>query len=218
MSSTAQATKNEITLRGSTQIVTEFFGYSINNILYQRGIYPPETFARVAKYGLTMLVTKDDGLKTYLAQVLEQLSAWLTGGEVQKLVLVITGASTGEVLERWAFNVEHDKEVRAAVKGGGGADAAPTRSKSEKEITKEIQAIVRQITASVTFLPLLEEPCTFDLLVYADKEATVPITWEESDPRFIADSTEVRMRSFTTKIHKVDTMVAYKSRMEDDDI
>ena len=34
-SSTAQATKNEITLRGSTQIVTEFFGYSINNILYQ---------------------------------------------------------------------------------------------------------------------------------------------------------------------------------------
>ena len=54
----AQATKSEITLRGSTQIVTEFFGYSINTILYQRGIYPPETFARVAKYGLTMLVTK----------------------------------------------------------------------------------------------------------------------------------------------------------------
>ena len=100
MSSTAQATKNELTRRGSTQIVTEFFGYSINNILYQRGIYPPETFARVAKYGLTMMVTKDDGLKTYLAQVLEQLSSWLTGGEVQKLVLVITGVQTSEVLER----------------------------------------------------------------------------------------------------------------------
>ena len=184
----------------------------------RRGIYPPETFARVAKYGLTMLVTKDDGLKTYLAQVLEQLSSWLRSGEVQKLVLVITGANTGEVLERWAFNVEHDKEVQDAARQGGGADAAPKRSKSEKEITKEIQAIVRQITASVTFLPLLEEPCTFDLLVYADKEATVPITWEESDPRFITDSTEVRMRSFTTKIHKVDTLVAYKARDDDDDI
>ena len=32
--------------------------------------------------------------------------------------------------------------------------------KDEKEITKEIQAIIRQITASVTFLPLLDEPCT----------------------------------------------------------
>ena len=31
----AQATKNTITLKGSTEIVTEFFGYSINSILYQ---------------------------------------------------------------------------------------------------------------------------------------------------------------------------------------
>ena len=32
---TMQATKNTITLKGSTEIVTEFFGYSINSILYQ---------------------------------------------------------------------------------------------------------------------------------------------------------------------------------------
>ena len=38
-------------------------------------------------------------------------------------------------------------------------------TKSQKEITSEIQAIIRQITASVTFLPLLTEPCAFDLLV-----------------------------------------------------
>ena len=31
--------------------------------------------------------------------------------------------------------------------------------KPEKEIMAEIQAIVRQITASVTFLPLLNDPC-----------------------------------------------------------
>ena len=35
---TAQATKNNITLKGSTAIVTEFFGYAVNSILYQRGI------------------------------------------------------------------------------------------------------------------------------------------------------------------------------------
>ena len=49
-------------------------GYSINSILYQRGIYPPETFRRVNKYGLTMLVTTDDALNAYLENVLSQLS------------------------------------------------------------------------------------------------------------------------------------------------
>lgn len=75
----------------------------------------------------------------------------------------------------------------------------------------EIQAIIRQITASVSFLPILEEQCAFDLLVYTDKNSEVPALWEESDPRYIKDSTEVRLRSFTTKVHKVDAMVAYKN-------
>ena len=76
-----------------------------------------------------------------------------------------------------------------------------------KEITGEIQAIMRQITASVTFLPLLNEPCCFDLLIYADKEATVPVTWEDSDPCFIANSEQVKLRSFNTKVrHKLQPM------------
>ncbi len=69
-----------------------------------------------------------------------------------------------------------------------------------KEITSEIQAIMRQITASVTFLPMLNEPCCFDLLVYADKEATVPLLWEDSDPCLIQNGEQVRMRSFNTKV------------------
>ena len=36
-------------------------------------------------------------------------AAWLSKGEVQKLVVVITGVETGEVLERWVFNVETDR-------------------------------------------------------------------------------------------------------------
>ncbi|CAK9066982.1 Mitotic spindle assembly checkpoint protein MAD2A (Mitotic arrest deficient 2-like protein 1) (MAD2-like protein 1), partial [Durusdinium trenchii] len=227
---TAQATSNEITLRGSTDIVTEFFGYSINSILYQRGIYPPDTFKRVSKYGLALLVTQDDYLQGYLDQVLKQLEAWLLQGTVQKLVLVITGCETKEVLERWVFNVEADKTVVQAAEAvdqeqkapnATGADGAapggpaPVKQKSKKEIMSEIQAIIRQITASVTFLPLLSEACTFDLLVHTDCEAAVPQTWEESDPRHITDATDVKLRSFTTKIHKVDTCVSYRNDSTD---
>ncbi len=36
-------------------------------------------------------------------------------------------------------------------------------SKDEKEIKQEIMGVIRQITASVTFLPLLETACESDL-------------------------------------------------------
>lgn len=50
----------------------------------------------------------------------------------------------------------------------------------------------------------------FDLLVYTDKDQAVPEKWEESGPQIIDQSEEVRLRSFTTSIHKVNSMVAYK--------
>mmetsp|Transcript_18476 Transcript_18476/g.17787 ORF Transcript_18476/g.17787 Transcript_18476/m.17787 type:complete len:206 (+) Transcript_18476:128-745(+) len=203
MSNSSQAIA--VSLKGSTDIVTEFFNFSVNTILYQRGIYPPESFKKIPKYGLSMMVTIDEGLSAYMANILRQLDAWLLNGSVQKLVLVVKGVDSGDTLERWVFNCE-------TTKTDNKTDTKST--KSEKDIMQEIQAIMRQITASVTFLPLLNEPCCFDLLVYADQAAAVPVTWEDSDPCFIANSEEVRLRSFTTQIHKVDLMVSY--RIEDD--
>lgn len=128
----ATSTSNVITLRGSTEIVTEFFHYSVNNILYQRGVYPPESFKRVAQYGLALMVTTDEDLQKYLSNILKQLDgkhpivlplrietetnldiicipnqiAWLMNGSVQKLVLVVKGVESGETLERWVFDVD----------------------------------------------------------------------------------------------------------------
>jgi mitotic spindle assembly checkpoint protein MAD2 len=134
-------------------------------------------------------------------------------GEVQKLVIVVTGLESKEVLERWAFEVHAEQPKTGEyvslvhfVFGVGvmrlnfPIHCRPAPTKPMKEITSEIQAIIRQITASVSFLPLLDEQCTFDLLVYTDKNSEVPALWEESDPRFIKDPTEVRLRSFSTKV------------------
>ena len=52
---------------------SRIIGYAVNSILYQRGIYPPDMFDRVKKYGLPMQISTDAGLKRYLAQVLEQI-------------------------------------------------------------------------------------------------------------------------------------------------
>ncbi len=119
-----------------------------------------------------------------------QMEHWLTEGDVQRLVVVVTGVDSGETLERWQFNVsvEEEKknkhatssadagadadadagamEVDSGAGAGAGAggdenDAAVSNmnsgsktgkmgQKSIKEVHNEIQAIIRQITASVS--------------------------------------------------------------------
>ncbi|KAI9143308.1 mitotic spindle checkpoint component mad2 [Paraphysoderma sedebokerense] len=210
----AQTTKpaNVITLQGSIKIVVEFFEYSINSILFQRGLYPPEDFKMVKKYGLNMLVSTDERLQAYLQQILTQLESWLAARKVSKLVMAMKTKETREVVERWQFDIKlmNDKEGNKEKENKG---SAPAGKKDEKEIHSEIQAIIRQITASVTFLPVLEEPCTFNILVYTDKDAEVPTTWVDSDPHYIKNSEQVRLRSFSTNVHKVDALVSY--RLED---
>jgi len=52
------------------------------------------------------------------------------------------------------------------------------------------------------------------LLVYTDKEVAAPEKWADSDPCYIMNSSEVKLRSFTTSVYKVDSMVAYKDKDE----
>lgn len=49
------------------------------------------------------------------------------------------------------------------------------------------------------------------MLLYTDKDAKIDTsTWEESEAKFIANSEEMRLRSFSTKVHQVNTAVSYK--------
>ncbi|KAF9673697.1 hypothetical protein SADUNF_Sadunf10G0051200 [Salix dunnii] len=196
--------KDIITLRGSAAIVSEFFetfantfyslnpfsGYAANSILYNRGVYPEESFVKVKKYGLPMLLTQDEGVKSFIANLNAQLTEWLETGKLQRVVLVIMSKPTNEVLERWNFSIETDSEV---------VEKGVSREKSDKEIMREIQAIMRQIASSITYLPCLDEPCVFDVLAYTDKDVAVPFTWIESDPKLIANPQMVKLHSFDTK-------------------
>jgi mitotic spindle assembly checkpoint protein MAD2 len=82
--------------------------------------------------------------------------------------------------------------------------------KTETEIQAEIQSIFRQITASVTFLPMLDGNCTFNVLVYADADSDVPLEWGDSDAKEIRNGEKVQLRSFSTSNHRVDTLVSYR--------
>lgn len=47
---------------------------SLFSILYNRGVYPEESFGKVKKYGLPMLLTQDEGVKTFISNLTAQLS------------------------------------------------------------------------------------------------------------------------------------------------
>jgi len=220
-----KAKTHKLSLKGSSKLVAEFFNYSINTILFQRGVYPAEDFSAVKKYGLTMLVSSDDQVKAYIKKIMSQLDKWMVGGKISKLVVVITSKDTGEHVERWQFDVQifnkasSKKSSKKSTTATDQENAPPISStavppppaeKTEKEIQDEIQSIFRQITASVTFLPQLNGDCTFNVLVYADADSEVPMEWGDSDAKEIVNGEKVQLRSFSTSNHKVDTMVSYR--------
>lgn len=94
----------------------------------------------------------------------------------------------------------------------------PTTKKTDQQVKNEIGAIIKQITASCTFLPMLQEPCAFTILAYTDLQTQIPMEWSESDARLISEgqAEQVKLRSFSTHVHNVDALVAYR-RTEDDD-
>lgn len=149
----------------------------------------------------------------------------MLGGKISKLVVVITSKETGEHVERWQFDVQifskrtqQDSSRKTSAGGasttdkenaGAGGDEA-VQEKTEAQIQQEIQAIFRQITASVTFLPVLDGNCTFNVLVYADADSEVPVEWGDSDAKEITNGEKVQLRSFSTNNHRVDTLVSYR--------
>ncbi|KAE8247993.1 hypothetical protein A4X06_0g4035 [Tilletia controversa] len=220
--SSSAGQRTHLTLKGSTTIVHEFFAFSLQSILYQRGIYPSEDFKMVKKYGLQLLAAADEALAEYIAASMDGVAEALKQGSLRRLVIAVIDKETGETRERWQFSVEitgppveEGKENQAPAK-----DAPAEHKMTDAQVKTKIAAIMKQITTTNTFLPLLDDPCTFEILAYTDANAAMPSTlWSEADSaRLIApeQTEQVRLRSFSTAMHRVEAMVAYR-RGDDDD-
>ncbi|KAK5164921.1 Mitotic spindle checkpoint component mad2 [Saxophila tyrrhenica] len=220
-SSSDKSKVHKLQIKGSAKLVTEFFEYGINTILFQRGVYPPEDFSAVKKYGLTIMTTIDDQVKAYIKKIMSQLSKWMSRSKISKLVVVITSKETGEHVERWQFDVNHTPTSTSSKSTSGSGEkensdpvppnsAAAAAEKTDAEIQQDIQSLFRQITASVTFLPVLDGNCTFNVLVYADADSEVPLEWGDSDAKEVKNAEKVMLRSFSTNSHRIDTVVSYR--------
>lgn len=87
----AQEVQNFVTLKGSVELIVDFFSkyraslldysfltpvftdYSLNSILYQRGVFPEESFVPTQHYGLTMYMSKMPEIQKYIEEILPTL-------------------------------------------------------------------------------------------------------------------------------------------------
>lgn len=176
-------------------------------------------------------MSKDDKIKEFLKNVLGQaegkqqltlihlltnrflIPEWLAINKVEKFSLIVSNVHSKEVLECWDFKVE----AEAHDQNSDPNEFDPINMTSSKELKKiqgEIQAVMRQIAATVSYLPLLECVCSFDLLIHCEKNLDIPSNWNETDSISIKNSQVVRLTSFSTGLQKVETTVSY--RMNED--
>lgn len=162
---------SKLHLKGSSKMVADYFEFAINTILFQRGIYPTEDFITVRKYGLPMVINDDNDVKQYLARIMHQLKRWVYLKKMRRLVVVLSLKSTGEVIERWQFDLDVVTE-----------GLVTEELKQVDAVQREIQTIMRQITSSASFLPQLnDDEYTFNVLAYTAQDIQVPLEWSDLD-------------------------------------
>lgn len=131
------------------------------------------------------------------------LLEWLVKRAVQKVALIIVNVKTLEVLERWDFNIEYE--------GDPDQEGGQTSDKPLKQIKNEIRDVLKQIASSIAYLPLLDCLCSFDIQIYTKNDVNLPNEWSDAQPAHIKNAQSVKMRSFSTNIHRMETVVTYKN-------
>lgn len=209
--------------------------------MYQRGIYPESSFNIVQQYGLTLLMSKDEKIEAFLKNVLTQVEGnmifieyvarifersssschfaeWVATNLVEKISLIITNAHSREVLECWEFKVENEgNENDSKVSNGDAINNTdpknPTSSKDLHRIQLEIRDVMRQISATITYLPLLDCICSFDILLHTLNGCEIPENFNETADVQIQNAQAVELKSFSTGLHKMQTIVNYKMKL-----
>lgn len=117
--------------------------------------------------------------------------------------MVIKNSHTNETLECWDFCVQCDDTSETNQEN-------VNKNKDLKRIQMEIGSVMRQISATVSYLPLLDDICSFDILLQTSESCEVPDKWNETDAVSIPNAQSVQLRSFSTGVHTMNTAVSYK--------
>jgi hypothetical protein len=72
---TALAHSFSVSLRGASELTSSFLKFAISSILYNRQIFPKQSFAIAQRFGCEVYITRDEWLEKYLTKFFGQVLA-----------------------------------------------------------------------------------------------------------------------------------------------
>ncbi|GMM43446.1 spindle checkpoint protein [Pichia kluyveri] len=201
---------NTVEINGSSKIVSDYFEICIHNILFQRKIYSRDQFKVIRKFGLNVVYSNNPEIVNYIKLIIKQLNNWIFNQSINWLTLLIVSKEDDSITEKWMFHIDINNNNY----NDNTNTTTTTTIKPLETIQLEIQSIIKQISSSITFLPVLTTPQTFKILVHTIGDIKSNNNWD--DAKFFKEideneSESVEYNNLTTNNHKISTYVTYKT-------
>jgi mitotic spindle assembly checkpoint protein MAD2B len=159
---------------------SDFLVVSIHTILYERGIYPPNTFISTRKYNFPVRQNRHPRVCQWITDAVTAVEAEMLKGTVNRVAVVIY-APTAEVMERFMFDVSSFPEVQpeealTLFEGDGNStDREELNKVSIADIEEQLRATVRKLAYCGSKLGPLPKDSTYTIAVELKEKADPPI-------------------------------------------
>lgn len=160
---------------------TDFLVVAIHTILYERGLYPQETFLLTRAYNFPVRQNRHPLVCKWVTDAVAAIQAQLLKGAVRRVVFVIY-SDQQEVLERFLFDVSAfpsvpEKERFTEFEGtlAEEGDDGTHLKISIVDVEEQLRATVRKLAYCGSKLGLLPEDCTYTMAVELKQDADPPI-------------------------------------------
>jgi mitotic spindle assembly checkpoint protein MAD2B len=156
---------------------SDFLIVAIHTILYERGLYPPETFLLTRAYNFPVRQNRHPLVCKWIQDAVSAVHDQMLKGTVRRVVLVIY-SDQQEVLERFLFDVERFPVVAekdAYTEFDTESNPESEVRASRVDVDEQLRATVRMLAYCGAKLGELPEDCTFTLAVELKDDADPPI-------------------------------------------
>jgi mitotic spindle assembly checkpoint protein MAD2B len=158
------------------QTFTDFLTVALHTILYERGLYPANTFISTRKYNFPVRQNRHPKVCAWINDAVSSVSTLLLKGTVRRVVVVIYSRDL-QVMERFMFDVERFPVVdpKEAFTEFEAREGQGEMRISVTDVEEQLRGTIRRLAYTGGKMGPLPEGCTYTLAVELREKADVPI-------------------------------------------
>jgi mitotic spindle assembly checkpoint protein MAD2B len=153
----------------------DFLTVATHTILYERNVYPRESFISARKYNYPVRQSRHPKLCEWINDATNHLEKQLTQGSVEKVSIVIC-SSAGEPLERFVFDLSQFPRVKRQDWFTDFAQDSQTSKFNSVNVEEQFRAVMSKLAYCHRDLEPLPRNCTFNIAIELREDAQPPIS------------------------------------------